>query len=138
MSIIISPILVVTTSLSFSNTCFCSSKVVGLKNMILSSIFSYAGIICFNLVIENPPSVSIYITFLPCFAVSTAANTIRFVFPLPAGPYTVVIASVSYPPSRRSLIILVPQDIFSMVFVLFGGFIYFAYLNSENFRPKPI
>lgn len=65
---------------------FCSSKDVGRTNRNLSSNFLYSGKTCFNRATENPPSVSIKMTFFPVFAVSMAARSARFVFPAPAGP----------------------------------------------------
>lgn len=102
VSTMISPILLLTSSFSRSIATFCSSKVVGRKNTILSSSFLYSGISCFSLETLNPPSVSMKITFLPAFAVSIAASSAMFVFPAPAGPYIVVIASSSNPPWSNS------------------------------------
>lgn len=138
VSTIMRPTFELIISFSFSNICFCSSNVVGFRNIMLLSIFSYFGVICFRRVIENPPSVSMNIAFFPFFAVSIAARSIRFVFPLPAGPYIVVIASFSYPPSRSLSITIVPLGIFSMQYMFFLLFIYFVPLKLQYFRPKSI
>lgn len=86
VSTIIKPIFWLAMLLSCSIAWCCSSSVVGLMNVNLSRSFLYSGNSCFSRVMLNPPSVSMNMTFFPCFAVSIAARRDRLVFPVPAGP----------------------------------------------------
>lgn len=58
VSIIISPIFPSARVLSFSRSFFCSSKVVGVRNMMRSRISVWFFESCFSLSTLNPPSVS--------------------------------------------------------------------------------